>query len=253
MLLRILENTVFKRVPKQSAELSDDQKQPIAAGQTFVVASQLREGNHIKVALKETSFKGFNTWYVFSGHVELKNNDGSLVLPPELKLNVPFYPQTDNYRDPHRTCNSSSCAMAAKFLGAAISGDDDYVERVFRIGDTTDHGVQTEVLATLGIKSEWRTDLDFSDLDRELLKGRPIVIGILHRGPLHAPIGGGHIIVCVGRTETGYICHDPYGCVLDGYSSDVDNGRFVEYSRDVLYHRWLLATPRNGWGRVFLP
>jgi len=26
-------------------------------------------------------------------------------------LTVPYYPQTDNYRDADRTCNSSSCAM----------------------------------------------------------------------------------------------------------------------------------------------
>ena len=34
----------------------------------------------------------------------------------DIQLNVPFYPQTDNYTQPDRTCNSSSCAMVAKFL-----------------------------------------------------------------------------------------------------------------------------------------
>ena len=31
-------------------------------------------------------------------------------------LNVPYYPQTDNYVQPDRTCNSSACAMCLEFL-----------------------------------------------------------------------------------------------------------------------------------------
>jgi len=31
-------------------------------------------------------------------------------------LSVPFYPQTDNYRDAQRTCNSSSCAMCLEYF-----------------------------------------------------------------------------------------------------------------------------------------
>ena len=31
-------------------------------------------------------------------------------------LSVPYFPQTDNYRDASRTCNSSSCAMCLEFL-----------------------------------------------------------------------------------------------------------------------------------------
>jgi hypothetical protein len=63
-----------------------------------------------------------------------------------IELDVPFYPQTDNYTMPDRTCNSSSCAMAAKFLGANIKGDDEYLQIVLTHGDTTDHSAQTEAL-----------------------------------------------------------------------------------------------------------
>ena len=31
-------------------------------------------------------------------------------------LPVPYYQQTDNYRDANRTCNSSSCSMCLEFL-----------------------------------------------------------------------------------------------------------------------------------------
>jgi lysozyme family protein len=164
-------------------------------------------------------------------------------------LDVPFYPQTDNYTMPDRTCNSSSCAMAAKYLGAKISGDDQYLGKVLEIGDTTDHNVQTRALEFYGIKSEWRTDLGFKDLDRQLAKGKPVVAGILHRGSEDAPTGG-HIIVVIGKTEAGdYICNDPYGSLLDSYSSDVHNGSRAVYSRRVLTARWLVGG--EGWGRIF--
>jgi hypothetical protein len=36
--------------------------------------------------------------------------------PSGILLNVPFYPQTDNYTLPDSTCNSSACAMCLEFL-----------------------------------------------------------------------------------------------------------------------------------------
>lgn len=172
----------------------------------------------------------------------------------ELRLNVPFYQQTDNRYEPHRTCNTSSCAMVARFLGAKISSDDAYYQIVRKYGDTTDHGAQTRALAEIGIKSSWHTNLDYDDLDRSLEAGLPIVIGILHRGTLHSPTGG-HMIVVIGRTaKLDYICHDPYGSLLDpngGYSGSAENGRGIVYPRFVLNRRWLVEGEQSGWGRLF--
>jgi hypothetical protein len=61
--------------------------------------------------------------------------------PTPAVLDVPYFNQVDNYRDAQRTCNSSSCAMCLAFLKpGSIKGDDEYVKKVFEIGDTTDHG-----------------------------------------------------------------------------------------------------------------
>jgi len=87
-------------------------------------------------------------------------------------LKVPFYPQTDNYRDAQRTCNSSACAMCLEFLKPGTlsgpKGDDAYIRKVFSIGDTTDHTVQTKVLSSYGVISRFSYNLSFADLDREL-------------------------------------------------------------------------------------
>ncbi len=169
-------------------------------------------------------------------------------------LDVPYFPQTDNYRDANRTCNSSACAMVLEYFKPGTlkgaKGDDAYVQKVFAIGDSTDHVVQTRVLASYGIKSHFSYGLSFADLDRELAAGRPVVIGILHRGPLSNPIGG-HMVVVIGKTPAGdYVVNDPYGSLNDGYTGAVINGKGAVYKRSELARRWCPAG-NDGWGRIF--
>ena len=170
-------------------------------------------------------------------------------------LNVPFYPQTDNYRDAQRTCNSSACAMCLEYFkpGTLVGpkGDDAYVRKVFSVGDTTDHSVQTKVLDSYGIKSHFSYNLSFADLDRELAAGRPVVIGILHRGTLSSPTGG-HMVVVIGKKGEDYVVNDPYGSLNDGYTGSVTNGKGAVYKKSDLNFRWLeKGRDKTGWGRIF--
>ena len=169
-------------------------------------------------------------------------------------LSVPYFPQTDNYTNADRTCNSSACAMCLEyFLPGTLKGaqgDDAYIKKVFAVGDTTDHDVQTKVLSSYGISSHFSYSLDFNDLNAEISAQRPVVIGILHRGSLSAPTGG-HMVVVIGVTPSGdYVVNDPYGSLNDGYTSDVHNGKGAVYTRSVLESRWCPAG-NDGWGRIF--
>ena len=170
---------------------------------------------------------------------------------PEV-LAVPYFNQVDNYRDAHRTCNSSSCAMCLSFLKpGSIKGDDEYVKKVFEIGDTTDHAVQTKVLAAYGVKSHFSYNLSFADIDKSLDAGKPVVIGILHRGSLTSPTGG-HMCVVIGKRGEDYVVNDPYGSLNDGYTGPVTNGRGAIYKKSDLTHRWLeRGKDKTGWGRIF--
>jgi len=168
-------------------------------------------------------------------------------------LAVPYFSQVDNYRDGERTCNSSSCAMCLEFLqpGTLIgeTGDDSYVQKVFAIGDTIDHEVQTQVLQDYGVNSSFSYGLSFSDVDKSLAAGKPVVIGILHRGSDDEPTGG-HMIVVIGKSGQDYVVNDPYGSFNDGYEGSPENGKGAVYTKSMLELRWAPAG-NDGWGRIF--
>ncbi|OIP78719.1 MAG: hypothetical protein AUK48_01105 [Oscillatoriales cyanobacterium CG2_30_44_21] len=169
-------------------------------------------------------------------------------------LNVPFFSQVDNYTQGERTCNSSACAMCLEFLkpGTLIgaTGDDAYLRKVLAIGDSTNHDVQTKVLSGYGISSSFSYRLSFADIDNSLAKGKPVVLGILHRGSDDAP-SGGHMIVAIGKKGNDYVVNDPYGSFNDSYTGSAMNGRGAIYTRAMLELRWAPAG-NDGWGRIFV-
>lgn len=182
-----------------------------------------------------------------------RKKEGDLVLP------VPYYSQL-NSDTAHalRMCQSSSCAMLVKALrpGALsdrVNADDDYLARVFQYGDTVDSGAQLRAMRHLGLQVEYRQDLSWADVDRQLGRGVPVPIGILHHGHVSQPNGGGHWVVVVGRRADGtaYYVHDPAG------ELDLVAGRYIGtdgksqlYSRENLGRRWMAEGPGTGWGFI---
>ena len=170
-------------------------------------------------------------------------------------LQVPFFSQLDNLRMAHRTCNPSSCAMCLEYFNpGAIESDDDLVEEFIRRGvDVTNHQQMTIILRSFGLQSVFRYDLTKAGLLSELECKRPVVMGILHRGPATMPRGG-HMVVAVGYDDASdeLVVHDPYGSLLSGYAGPAVEGRFVRYPWAEISPRWLVEGPSSGWGRVFL-
>lgn len=86
------------------------------------------------------------------------------------------------------------------------------------------------------------------DLDSQLKKGRPVPIGVLIKGYADAPYGGGHYILVIGKTGSGYVVHDPYGemdLVEGGYIHA--DGKSRHYSTENLEKRWRPGGS-GGWG-----
>ena len=195
------------------------------------------------------------TWFIWPDHWKIINDvpddAHTYKKSSEIKLEVPYYSQRDNYRDADRTCFSSSCAMLlAGLKPEAIDSDDDYIETVFTIGDTVDAWVQLTALEQHGIRAKFYQDGNWDSVEKLLRDGIPVPLGILHHGPVSAPTGGGHWICAVGITadDKSIIVHDPWGDLdLVGGSYLSSNGKYLKYSKKNLGPRWCVEGPNSGW------
>lgn len=248
LTIEILQDTFAKQSTAPAATLPKDKIHLLEAGQSFkAVACKPKNATHTSVTFADR-LAGYQTWLLYNGHIKVGGN--SYLPSADLVLPVPYFSQRDNQEEWWRTCNSSSCAMVAEYLkpGSCKGSDDWYFRNCVRPeGDTTDHAAQTRALRRIGIRSSFRYDLDYADLDRELDNKRPVVIGVLHKGPIDAP-SGGHMVVVIGKYADGYICHDPWGY---GFAYTGTNGKSVRYPLRSLDGRWLADGPRSGWGRTF--
>ncbi len=170
-------------------------------------------------------------------------------------LPVPYYSQLDSVTSQAlRMCFSSSCAMLLKFLkpnslSSSPNADDEYLRRLDQdFGDTTSADAQVATLRHFGVQARFSKSLTWADVDRQLAKGIPVPIGVLHHGPASAPTGGGHWMVVIGRDGTDLIVHDPAGeldVIHGGYLGG--SGRAVRYSEKNLTPRWRV-NGTGGWG-----
>ena len=143
-------------------------------------------------------------------------------------LSVPYFYQRDSKTGQgERMCFSSSMAMAMDYLDPdAIEGDDDwYLHEVFKFGDTVSSTAQIAAAESLGFNAVFKTGLDADALEAQIDRGIPIPIGILHKGTIDRPSGGGHWITAIGYDETNFVVHDPFG-QLDLIGGGYPKGRW---------------------------
>jgi len=254
--LKCIVATLLKKRPIPGDQLSENEKHAIEVGKTYADCVVLKdEAGHKLLGLPF----GMGNWWTYPPHWE-GFATGPKATPPSatgpVDLKVPFWPQTDNFTQAERTCNSSSCAMVLEFFKPeGVVNDDQYIKKLIDggYGDTTDHQAQGRLLVDYGLKSTWHTNMSIAALEKEIRAGRPVVCGILHRGSESAPTGG-HMIVVRGLTSSGdFRVNDPYGSCNDGYSGPVENGNNAIYSRKMMAARWTPDGANSGWGRTFQP
>lgn len=248
------QDTWLKRRPIQSSELPAEERLfvPKGSAHEWDEITMLPGEVHYKVKL---SAQPDRDWWFFPNHFKIINdpiaNETAPKEPKDIILNVPYYSQRDNQRDPLRTCFSSSCAMLLKCLKpGSITSDDQYINTVFRHGDTTSPSAQLEALQDYGLSASFKQNGSWDDIDRLLEQGIPVPIGVLHKGSITNPIGGGHWLIIIGRTadsQSVYV-NDPFGemsLVNGGYVNT--NGSKLKYSKKNLGPRWLVESPSSGW------
>lgn len=249
-------DTWLKRKPGQTSDLTPEQK-------LFVPKGSAHAWTNISIVPGEVDYKitleaqPNQVWWFYPTHWKIINDPKVTSIEPQFKhpkklvLDVPYYSQRDNKKDPLRSCFSSACAMLLKYVKPnSITSDDEYMVTVYKYGDTTEPSAQVTALEQYGLNVEFRQDGGWSDIDSQLAKGFPIPIGVLHHGPVSKPSGGGHWLTIIGRNEdnTAYVVNDPYGemdLVNGGYQNS--NGSHLLYSKKNLGPRWLVEGPGTGW------
>lgn len=168
-------------------------------------------------------------------------------------LNVPYFYQRDS-KTGHgeRSCQSSALAMVIEYLNPKLVADDDeYLNLVFRYGDTVSQTAHQKALDHLGLKHKFAMNGSEKELIRILDLGYPVPIGILHKGQIQNPSGGGHWITVIGYDNEFFYVHDPFGeldLVNGGYPlAGPTDGKQQKYSRKNLMKRWLISSPSDGW------
>lgn len=168
-------------------------------------------------------------------------------------LQVPYFYQRDS-KTGHgeRSCQSSAIAMVVEFLNPdLIKDDDEYLNLVFRFGDTISQAAQSKALNALGLKYQFKQNGTESELIRILDLGYPVPIGILHKGNIQNPSGGGHWITLIGYDDKYFYVHDPFGeldLINGGYpKTGPTDGKSQKYTRTNLLKRWLIHSKSDGW------
>jgi GH24 family phage-related lysozyme (muramidase) len=172
--------------------------------------------------------------------------------PQGILLRVPYEAQNDNASGTgYRECFSSSAAMVARFYGK-VASDDAYNKIRARFGDTTDAQAQIKALHSLGLAARLQTNCNPAVIDTELEAGRPVMVGWLHKGPVGAPIGGGHWSVIIGSASGAYIHNDPNGeaDMVNVSPLNHTKGAGIAYSRKNWLRRWEVDGPGTGWAML---
>lgn len=261
-------NTYFKLKLKDSSQLNQEEKFPLRRD-TILELKELGglDRNHYEIELEE-KIEGcnFEEGYVYAPHWGILESDREeeqsevavfdnpavqrqierlkKYLPdgkePDLQTKTKYFSQRDNYRDAHRTCNSSSNAMYLDWLlrvcgQEGLADDKPYIQEVFEDGDTIYHGVQSSAIKEWGFKTKWMTDADLDFVEDLLDAGFPVVANILHRGSRNRP-SGGHVILLIARKNGQFIAHDPYGTLMSNYTNT--DGAYSKIPREVFKRRW---------------
>lgn len=258
-----LRNTVLKKQPIQSYQLTYNQRKEVPAGKGYQILKSTEDiNNHSKVELDY----GAGVWYIYNPHWEITSIKGAEVSPTSKTLKAKYFSQRDSTTvHAHRMCFSSSCAMMADYLNpvtiqVAEQEDDYYMKNyIFKYGDSTNPNSQVSALHDLGITAQFRQNLSPQDVISQIDKGIPVPVGFLHHGPVNSPQGGGHWIVIIGYdlNTKQWIVHDPYGeldVVNGGYYGSI-NGANQRYSFKNFNRRWEVnndgtSAPGKGWGII---
>lgn len=249
------QQTWFKKQPVAADILPNDQKAKVYQARTYNDCTPVGKKN----GHTQLDMGALGIWWVFDEHwLGLRPEQKPYAVDGALKYlrDFPYFWQQDNGAEGWRQCQTSSIAMCLKYLGTkGIKDDVDYLHYVNKYGDTTTRDAHFKALAEIGVKASFKMNLDIQDIKEQIEKGKPVAVGILHRGTVDKPAGGGHFIVISGFSDSYWLVQDPFGELdLTGghwLAQGPTSGKNQHYSCANTNPRLFVGGGSTGWGWIF--
>lgn len=248
------QQTLLKKLPVQSGELTNEQKAKVYQGRTIKGCTVLeKKDGHTYL---ELGF-GMGKWWIFDAHWDGLTTEIGVAVYAETGgerslRNFPYFYQQDNGPEGWRQCQTSSLAMCLKYLDVpGIKDDLDYLKLVKKYGDTTHRAPHHSAMRDLGMAATFTTTANADDIKEQIDQGQPVAAGILHHGTVSAPSGGGHFIVISGYGPDYWLVQDPYGDLdlVNGVWSNTGPtaGKNRKYSFKNMNPRLFVSGGSDGW------
>ena len=249
------QQTWFKKEPVAASTLDNDKKAKVYQGRTYRGCTPVgAKDGHTQLDMGPLGI-----WWVFNDHwLGLIEEQKPYAVDGNLKYlrNFPYLWQKDNGPEGWRQCQTSAIAMCLKYFGIkGINDDVDYLRYVTKYGDTTLRDPHFKALADLGVDATFKVNLDSQDIQNQIKKGKPVPVGILHRGTTERPSGGGHFIVITGFSDSYWLVQDPFGelDLVNGawLAQGPTSGKNQHYSFANMNPRLFVSGGADGWGWIF--
>lgn len=246
--------TIFKVRNTDAAQMLPRELVTVKEGTKLDIAKVIDDKNqHAKIVLQTPVTANDGNTSITEGFVyEPHFNIPFEVMPREIKINVKYRTQLDNYDGdhgtPYRQCALTSRTIALdNALKRFDKGDIDAIAKVngFRegegyygrvlkkYGDTTVHAAHVKAFKEFGLESYFSSTASLSDLIEALTCQMCVPIAVSYKS-------SGHIICVVGYNpdKKFFWVHDPYGVragAADYYAVRGGNaGAYDRYSLEVM-------------------
>ncbi len=236
IILKTIQNTIFKSRPLHSSLLNDLEKHHISANQEFQLLAYAPVRKHFRIALRDSKYNNSGVWYIQQEHIEIYQNNQK-VYPAStqnsIRIKVPYKSKLDNWYNPTGSCNVTAISMCLEYLEVQRNSnygeiEDEVYEYALKKGYSRHNPYHlAKIIRNYGCQDSFKTNASFAEVKDWLLTENPVVI--------HSYFTAfGHLIVGVGFDEEGLFVHDPYGeWFSTGYRTDL-SGAYLHYSEQLI-------------------
>lgn len=234
--ITIIQPTILKSRPLQSANLNASEKIALNLGTKYDLYSCDRDRNHWRITFPPLANKP-GIFFIYQGHCVVENKAPVRYtkdnLPESVKLEIFYRSQLDNLYNPTGACNVTSIAMCLDFLRVPRrQKTGQYEDELYQYAidnGYSRHSPQdlARIVRDYGAVDKFTDWGTIEGCQKHLAAGNPCVV--------HGYFTSfGHIVVVVGYDSKGFFVHDPYGEWFDsGYDTSA-NGAYLHYSYDLI-------------------